>query len=120
MQTLRKQAEKELESEHAKAKKNERAAVKAAEEKILRKMDSMQRKMQGKIDAAEKERKKMVEDTQREAKREVESYQRTAEQAVIRYNKLIAEYNVLEVSCADSSFLIQHLLLRPLLQALFR
>nr|XP_054750979.1 translation initiation factor IF-2-like [Lytechinus pictus] len=106
LETLRKQLEKELELEGAKAKKNEQAAVRAAEEKILRKMDSMQRKMQGKIDAAEKERKKAVEDIQRETKREVESCQRIAEQAVMRYNKLIAEYNVLEGRISDAARLL--------------
>lgn len=124
LESLRRQAEKELETERGKVKK----AVQAAGERWQKKVESVQRHMQGKVDAAERERKKQVETVQRqmqgkvdaaereirknreeiqkEARKEVEMFERKAELAARKYNKLIAEYNVLDARISDAANLL--------------
>ena len=59
-QELKKQNAEDLEAERSKAKQDAAAAAQAANDRMQKKIETVQRQMQGKIEAAEKEKKKQV------------------------------------------------------------
>ncbi|XP_071476439.1 uncharacterized protein [Diadema antillarum] len=99
---LREQTRKEIRMERERAKKK----VLSAEEVGQRKVRAVQQDMQTKLEAVKEEAQKELALAQSRAEEEVVTQRRKAERAVVKYNKLIAEHNILQGRISDAASLL--------------